>query len=195
MSEEKLSEEEKAKAAAMEEMSLSNETDIDSTVVEETSSFDDFAAEIDSINEEETPEEVAVTPDVAAAPKKEAVEEEHDRFKDKKVFKVVKRSTLKEEDTVIDSTWAMRMKNSSPAHTEPTSHHGALATTSSRRRFRMNPCTSRMPTVTETTTVTRYVERTGTLPSSPKPSIVRVIRHAVAKSRARKNTHVRFTRK
>ncbi len=54
MSEEKLSEEEKAEAAATEETSVSTEEDSADTVVEEedTSSFDDFAAEIDAANDE-----------------------------------------------------------------------------------------------------------------------------------------------
>ena len=77
MSEEKLSEEEKAdKAAAIEETSVSTEGDTADNEVEDTSSFDDFAAEIDAANEEETEE--AVTPTELTkeeAPKPEVVDE------------------------------------------------------------------------------------------------------------------------
>ena len=74
MSEEKLSEEEKAETTTNDEMSVSNENDTADNVAEDTSSFDDFAAEIDAANE--TEEEEVVAPDAEVTKKKEVVEEE-----------------------------------------------------------------------------------------------------------------------
>ena len=77
MSEEKLSEEEKAETAANEEMAVSNEADTTDSVVEETSSFDDFAAEIDAANEETEEVEVAAsseTPEAEPEKKPEVVD-------------------------------------------------------------------------------------------------------------------------
>ena len=75
MSEEKLSEEEKAETAAIEETSVSTEEDTADTVVEETSSFDDFAAEIDAANEEEEAEQVETTAESAEGEYEEKEEE------------------------------------------------------------------------------------------------------------------------
>ena len=72
MSEEKLSEEEKAaEAKAIEETTVSTEEDTADNEVEDTSSFDDFAAEMDAANEEkeETVEEGVTTEAVEEEPK------------------------------------------------------------------------------------------------------------------------------
>lgn len=77
MSEEKLSEEEKAdKEAAIEETSVSTEEDTADNEVEDTSSFDDFAAEIDAANEAAAEEvETTTEPAKEEAPKPEVVDE------------------------------------------------------------------------------------------------------------------------
>lgn len=63
MSEEKLSEEEKVKAVTTEELSVSTKEDTTDTVVEEMTSFDDFATEIDAANDEETSEQTEAAVD------------------------------------------------------------------------------------------------------------------------------------
>lgn len=73
MSEEKLSEEEKAEVAATEETSVSNEENTADDVVEETSSFDDFAVEIDAVNEDD--EVVDKEEDAADSADEEVTEE------------------------------------------------------------------------------------------------------------------------
>ena len=81
MSEEKLSEEEKAETSAMEETPVSSEVETAETVVEESSSFDDFAAEIDAANETKSEQEAeeTATSEAEAAPAEAKKEEPDER--------------------------------------------------------------------------------------------------------------------